>query len=120
SCQRATPSLQAISDQCIAQGVLEGPEPGLEVLPLIQALTVDGLSHLLRAGGTHAALGFVELDAGRLEFEAAEIENSPHVAFEVVDHVLVAYSQDSSRKHGIPVPHQLEIRPIVARDVVDA
>src|ERR1700688_750840 len=78
----------AVSDQGIAQGILERVKPRFEMFPLVKALAVDRLPHLLRARGSDASFGLVELDAARLELEAAEIENPPPVAFQVLDDVL--------------------------------
>src|ERR1700691_1411842 len=110
----------AITHQSVAECVLQGSEPGLVVLPLIQPLAIDGLPHLLRARRAYAALGLMKLHAARLEVQAAKVENPPHIAFEVIDHLLVLDSENPSGQPAVPVPHQLEIRAVVARDVLDA
>src|SRR5260221_6556008 len=113
-------SSMAVTVQRIAQRVLESPEPWLVVLPLIEPFPINRLAHLLRACRAYAALGLVELNARRLELQAAEVENPPHAAFEIIDHVLMLDSKDPSWKHRIPVPHQLEIGSVIPRDVFDA
>ena len=84
----------AVAGQRIAERALERLEPGLEVLPLLEPLAKDRLAHLLGAGGAHAALGLVELDALRLELKPAEIEHAPHAALKILDHVLVMHAQN--------------------------
>src|ERR1700722_10556317 len=79
----------AIAQQSITQRVPECAEPRLEMSPLIQALAKDRLANLFRAGGADAALRFVELHAGRLEVETAEIEEPAHVGLEILHHILV-------------------------------
>src|SRR5882724_1666794 len=110
----------AIAARRIAERSNEGREPRLEVLPLLEPLTVDGLTNLLRARRAHAAHGLVKLDALRLELEAAEIENAAHVCFEIVHDVLTLQAQHPSRQHLVPMPHQFQVGPVVARDVINA
>src|SRR5215475_13213511 len=42
-----------------------------------------------------------------------------HGGAEVLDQVLVADPKDPSRQDPIPVTHQLEIRPVIPRDLLD-
>src|SRR5260370_5648844 len=88
--------------------------------PLVETFAVDGLADLFRACGADAALVFVELQASRLEVETAEIENPSHIALQVVDHILVQDAQNLSREREIPMFHQLQIGPVVPRDIFDA
>src|SRR6266702_455791 len=88
--------------------------------PLVETFAVDGPANLFRACGADAALVLVELQASRLEVETAEIENSPHIALQVVDHILVQDAQNLSREREIPMVHQLQIGPVVPRDILDA
>src|ERR1700736_128568 len=99
------------------QDLLQGTEPGLEVPPLIDAFFEDRPAYLLRTRGSDAPLGLVELHALRFELETAEIQNSAHISFEIVDHVFVLDAQHRSRQHRIPVCHQLEIGSVVPADV---
>src|SRR5437773_6794341 len=78
----------------LAEGGLQGSEPRLEVSPLVDALFIYGLAYLLGARRAHAALGLVELEAGRLEIESDEIEDPPHLGFEILDQFLVLDTQD--------------------------
>ena len=68
----------------------------------------------------HAPFVLVEFDAGLLELEPAEVEDSPHAAFEVLDDVLVLDAQDPTRQHCIPVIHQPYIHCVIAPDVFEA
>ena len=88
--------------------------------PLVKPRPEDGLADLLGTRGAHAALGLVEFDAGGLEFKPAEIENPAHVPLEIVHHILVVDSQHAPRQRRVPVLHQLEVGPVIARDVIDA
>ena len=88
--------------------------------PLIESLTKDGLANLLRTGSAHATPRFVEFDALRFELKPAEIKNAPHGARKVIDDILMMYSKNTPGEYAIPVPHQLEIRSVVARDIIDA
>src|ERR1700722_5928349 len=110
----------AIAQQSITQRILESAEPWFEMSPLIEALAKDGLADLFRAGGADAALRFVELHPGRLEVQSAEIEEPAHVGFEILDHILVIDTEHFPRQRLVPVLHQVEIRPVVPRDVRDA
>src|SRR5262249_49925348 len=62
----------------------------------------------------------MELDTARFEFKSAEFQNAPHVALEVLDHVLVPDSQDPPGQHCVPMSHELEIGPVIAGDILDA
>ena len=76
---------RTISNQRIAQCVLERLKPWFVVPPLIEPLAKNWLTDLLRAGRAYAARGFMKFDAGRFKLEAAEFKNSPYVAFEIID-----------------------------------
>src|ERR1700730_8574729 len=110
----------AITVERVPQSDFKRLEPGLEILPLIETLAIDGLANLLGARGSHASHRLMELDALRFKFEAAEFQNAAHIALEVVDHVLVMYPQNPAGQHVIPMPHEFQIRTVVACDVVDA
>src|ERR1700692_3398432 len=75
------------------ESVLQRLEPGSEISPLIESITIDGLANLVRAGSAHATLRLVEQQALGLEVEFAEIEHAPHAALQIVDDVLVLYAQ---------------------------
>src|ERR1700678_2332970 len=62
----------------------------------------------------------MKLYTGRLEVQAAEVEDSTHVALEILDHIFVLDSEHPPRKYRFPVPHEVEVRAVVARDVRDA
>ncbi len=104
----------------VAECLLERFEPWREIPPLIESFTEERLANLLRTGRTHAALRLVELDALRFELQSAEIENSPHIAFQIIDDILVMDAQNPPRQHAVPMPHQFDIGPVVARDILDA
>src|SRR5260370_41940604 len=108
----------AITVERVAKGNFKRLEPGLEMLPLIETLAIDGLANLLGTRGAHASHGLMELDAPGFEFESAESKDAPDATFEVVDHVLVMHPQNPAGQHVIPIPHQLQIGTIVACDIV--
>src|SRR5258708_15272414 len=110
----------AIALKCISQRSFQRSEPWLEVLPLVESLAEYGLPNLFRAGGAYAALGFVKIQAGGLELEAAKIEEPADICVEILDDVLVIYLENPSRQHGVPMIHQRKVGSIVARDVLDA
>src|SRR5579862_8574682 len=70
----------AVTGQRVSEGILKLPQPGLIIFPLLKALAVDRLAHLLRARGAHAALSLVELHALRLKVQSTELEQAPHAA----------------------------------------
>jgi len=90
------------------------------MLPLIEPLPREGLSNLFRTGGAHTALRLMELDALGLELEPAEIKHAPHVTLQIIDDILMMYAKNPSRQHTVPMPHQLQIGSVVARDILDA
>src|ERR1700685_2596511 len=100
--------------------VARRPKQRLEMLPLLEPLAVDGLANLLRACRAHTALGLMKLDALRFEGQRAKVENASHAVVEISDHILMMNAQDAPGEHAIPMAHQLEIGPIVTRDVLDA
>src|SRR5437016_1806764 len=104
----------------ITERLPEGREPGLEVTPLIPTFLVDRAPHLLGACRAHAASVLMVLETLRLEWQLAELEDAPHVAFQVLDHILVLHTQYAARQHRIPVRHQLDVAAIVTRDVLEA
>src|SRR5258708_3354902 len=110
----------AIALKCISQRGFERSEPWFEVLPLLESLAEYGLPNLFRAGGAYAALGFVEIQARRLELKSAKIEEPADIRVEILDDALVVYLENPSRQHGVPVIHQLKVGSIIARDVIDA
>ncbi len=57
--------------------------------PLAQALSENGSANLFGTCGSNASIGFVELEAGRFEVEAAEIKQPRDVAFQVVDQIFM-------------------------------
>src|SRR5207249_2922267 len=113
-------TLDAVARQRLSEGLTQASQPGLVVTPLVQTLAVDRLADLLRARGTHAAFGPVELDARGLEFELAIVEQAANIAFQVIHQVLVLHAQHPPGQDGIPVPHELQVGTVVARDVFDA
>lgn len=110
----------AIGSQRITERVFERAEPWREILPLIDAFTIQGLANLLGTCGANAALRLVKLNALGFEFEATELEQAPYIAFQVVHDILMVDAQYAAGQHPIPVSHQFEISPVVARDVFDA
>src|SRR5258705_2176018 len=103
-----------------AESSLEGSEKRLELTPALDAFAKDGLTHLLRACRAHIPLRAVELKTCGLELETDEVENAPHVSFEIRHDVLVLHPEDLARQHRIPVRHELDVLTVVARDVLDA
>lgn len=67
----------------------------------------------------HAALDLWELDALRLEVEAAQLHHPAHIARNIVDHVLVLQLQHVPAQRRVPARHQLNVasnsRPTRAR-----
>src|ERR1700729_181669 len=122
SVMRKLPCLRsiAIALNCISQRRSERSEPGLEVLPLVESLAEDGLPNLFRTGGAYAALGLVKIQASRLEFESAKIEEPADIGVEILDDIFVVYLENASRQHGFPMIHQRKVGPIIARDVLEA
>jgi len=67
------------------------------------------------------AAATVKLDARRLEFEAAEIEDAAHGRLDGVHEVLVLDSQDfPGGQHALPMRHEADVHAVVAADVVQA
>ncbi len=89
------------------QCLFEWAEPGLKIPPLIEAFLENRPAPLFGTRGSYAAFGFIELDALRFESESAEIQNAAHIAFEIVDHILVLDPQDLARQDCVPVLHLL-------------
>src|SRR3569833_2448752 len=104
----------------LAQHLLERIQPRLEVAPLVEAFPEDRQPDLLGAGGEHAALGLVEFEARRLELESAELQQTPHVALEVVHHVLVLDSQYFAGQHRNPKKQKHHETTVVAADVLES
>ncbi len=61
----------------------------------------------------------MEGQAGRLERQFAMLQNAPHAAFEILDHVLVLHPQHPPRQQVVPVSHEVEVGAVVAGDVVE-
>src|SRR6266478_5448468 len=118
--RRAAAALATVTDQCVAQRVFERTQPRLVVPPQIESLTIDRLAHLLGTRGSDAALGLVELNAGRLERQFAVVEDPADAALQIPDHVLVVHAQDPPGQDFLPVRHDLEVGSVVSGDVVDA
>src|SRR5690606_11166370 len=59
------------------EGRLEGPKPGREMPPVIEAFAEDGSPHLLGARGRHRPFVLVEPEAGRVERQPARSEQPP-------------------------------------------
>src|SRR5258708_36131900 len=86
----------------VAKGNFKRLEPGLEMLPLIKTLAIDGLAYLLGTRGSHASHGLMGLDALRFELESTEFQDATHIALEVVDYVLMMDPQNPARWHVSP------------------
>src|SRR5207302_8778372 len=106
--------------QEVSQRAFERAEPGLEVPPLVDALFIYRLANLLGARGAHAAICPVELYAGGLERQSEEVQQAADIAFEILDDALVLHAQDPPRQHRVPVGHGVDIRTVVAPDVLEA
>src|SRR5438874_12665130 len=106
--------------QEVPQRAFERPEPGLEAPPLVDPLFIYRLANLLGARRAYAALGPVELDAGGLERQSEEVQQAADIAFEMLDDALVLHVQDSPRQYRVPVGHDVDIRTVVAPDVLEA
>src|ERR1700757_5323186 len=87
----------------VAESRPQRTQPWLEVAPMVEAFLEDRPAHLLGTRRSHPALGFVKLETRGLEIETAEIEDAPHIALEIVDHILVLNFEDLARQHRIPV-----------------
>src|ERR1700730_3031322 len=99
---------------------LQSSEPWFIIAPLIQALAIDRLPHLLRTCSVDPAFRLVEIDARRFEIEIAEIQDAAHIRLEILDDVFVLYAQYLARKRLVPVRHQVDIHTVIAGDVLDA
>ena len=62
----------------------------------------------------------MEVEAGFLEGQAAEVQDAPHLGFQVVDHILVHYAQDEPGQHPVPVFHQPYVGAVVASHFLQA
>jgi hypothetical protein len=80
----------------IAECALQRLEIRLEIPPLFESVAIERLADLFRARGADASLGLVELDASRLELEAAEVEDSTDRAVDITDNILVMNAKDLS------------------------
>src|SRR5437016_8519262 len=81
----------------LAERLLEGPEPGLEVTQLLDPILINGLTHPLAARPAHAPLGLVELETRHLEVEPDELQSPAHLRLEVFDQLLVLHTQYLAR-----------------------
>src|SRR6516162_2432430 len=113
-------SVVPVAALCVPERALQRLEPRREILPLVEALAIDRLSHLLGARRAHAAPVLVERYALRLELQAAELQQAAHAALEIVHHVLVVHAQHPAPEHAVPVPHELEVGAVVTGDLLDA
>ena len=82
--------------------------------PLLKAGGEYGLSYLLGAWCTDAALDLVVIQASLLERHPAEIENPAHLCFQVADDILVLHAQDETRQNPVPMIHKLHVLPMCA------
>src|SRR5271167_4503105 len=89
----------SVGGQSVAEAIFERTQPYFVIPPLVDAFAADGLSHLLGTGRAHVTLGLVELQAGRLEAQATEIQDAAHIALQVLHHVFVLHRQDRSEEH---------------------
>src|SRR5690606_18783784 len=64
-----------------AQRFPQRPQPGLEMLPVIQCLAVDRPAHLFGTGGAHGAIVLEEAQARRVERQPAVIQQPAHLGF---------------------------------------
>src|ERR1700690_1836129 len=99
---------------------LQRSQPGFVMPPLVNALAVDRPANLFGAGSMDAAFGLVKFNAGRLEVQFAELEDPPNAAFEVIENVLVLYTQHLSREYAIPMLHEIDVGSVIARDILEA
>lgn len=83
------PGLFMVSNQCVAQTILEWAEPGLVVLLLEKPRSENWLANPARGLPSGQHVPFAELDAGRFECEAAEVEDALHFSLEIFHDVLV-------------------------------
>src|SRR5215470_9558136 len=113
----STRLVKVLSD-CVAQRLPQRIEPGIVVPPLGESLAEERLAHLFRAGGVYRAPAAVERQTSRVEFEFAMRKDVAHAGAEVLDQVLVADPKHPSRQDPIPVTHQLQIRPVIPRDLL--
>src|SRR5580704_1775985 len=104
----------------IAKRIFKDCKPRFEIPPLAESFTIQRLANLLGAGGAHIANRRVELNAPGLELEAAEVENAPHIAVEIIDEVLMMDAKHPSWQNPVPVAHQFQIGAVVTRDILDA
>ena len=84
---------------------LEWLQMALELFPIINALTVNRLPHLLRTRGANAPFCLVELEAAWLHIEITKLHNSLYLWFDIVNDFFVVDSQYLARENLFPVVH---------------
>ena len=107
--------LRSICVHKVTQNRFKRVQMALEIAPAANALAVDGLANLLRAGGFDGALGFVKLQALRLEWQVAKIENAADIGLGLGNQIFVDHPQHLARQNRIPMPHQIDIIGKIAR-----
>ena len=78
---------------------------GLKLFPIINALAIDRLPHLLRTRGANAPFCLVELEAAWLHIEITKFHNSLYLWFDIVNDFFVVDSQYLVREDLFPVVH---------------
>src|SRR5665213_3669469 len=91
-----------LTRQCRPQGA----KPGFVIAPLVHRLGEDRLANLLGAGGAHRPRVGVEVQAGRLEGQAAIGQQAADLAFRVVHQGFVDDPVNAPGQDGVEMGHQ--------------
>ena len=62
----------------------------------------------------------MEVEAGLLEGETAEIQDAPHLGFQVFNHVFMHDPQDEAGQYPVPVLHQPHVGAVITSHFTQA
>src|SRR5579862_4071316 len=96
-----------------AEGFLQGSEPGFEIAPLLDRLTIDRATHLLTAWRRHDAIRLPKPQATLLERQATIVQHPADLGFRVVNEPFVLYEMDASREDRLPVFHHRRVAVVI-------
>jgi hypothetical protein len=85
--------------------------------PMLESGSVDWLPNLFSAWGSNTALGLVEFDTGIFKWQAAEVENSRNLYFEIAYDILVFHTQYKTGKDLVLVLHELDVLSVVVANI---
>lgn len=85
--------------------------------PVIERLGIDGLTNLLRTGGSDGPFVPVVAQAGRLEIETAIIQHLPDFDLRVLYKLFIDDSVDAAGHDGVKVGHKPDIVAVMGSDV---